>query len=164
MIKKVILGFVAGTVFTGSLFQFNIGLPSFNSSNIKKATKAIKSKKIKLKKGVVKRATVRATAIIAETAVPLPLLTAGIAATTVIVITANEHCETQNTLDNITLILEGRSEKEMSISECSDKIFDDTKEALLESGSDINGWMEDTYGGASDWIYNQWNSTFDSEK
>jgi hypothetical protein len=87
-------------------------------------------------------------------------LTAGIAATTVIVITANEHCETQNTLDNITLILEGGSEKEMSISECSDKIFDDTKEALLESGSDINEWM----GGATDWISNQWNSTFDSEK
>ena len=161
--NKLIVGFVAGTVFTGSLFQFNIGLPSFSNSNIKKATKAIESKKTKLKKGVVKRATVRAAAIIAETAIPLPLVTAGIAATTVIAITADEHCETQNTLENIALVLEGKPEKELSISECTDKILEDTKDAVLESGSDIDAWMKDAYGGASNWLSNQWNSTFSSE-
>ena len=156
--SKLIIGFLFGGFLTGSLFQFDIGLPSFHKTQIKKSSKLIKSYKKKFKKGVLKRATVRAASIAAETAIPIPIITTGIAVATVIAITANEHCETQNTLDNIVLTLEGKEEDEMSISECSSRVYQDARGAVIDSGNGAGQWLEDQYNNTSDWASSQWSS------
>jgi len=49
---KLIIGFIVGLVFTGSLFQFDINLPSYNSTEVKKLkneTKKLKNETKKLK-------------------------------------------------------------------------------------------------------------------
>lgn len=160
--SKLIIGFLSGMFLTGSLFQFDIGLPNFHKTQIKKSSKLIKNYKKKFKKGVLKRATIRAASIAAETAIPIPIITTGIAVTTVIAITANEHCENQNTLDNIALTLEGGEvdkEKEASISECSSRVYQDAKSAVIDSGSGASQWFGEQYNNASDWwASDQWSS------
>ena len=51
--KKLIIGFIVGLAFTGSLFQFDINLPSYNSTEVKKLKK--ETKKLKEVKQIVKK-------------------------------------------------------------------------------------------------------------
>jgi hypothetical protein len=160
-IIKTIL--VTITVFTLAIFVFFnsiIGLldltPSVNTSKAK--SKIVKAKR-SLKKGIIKRASGRAVSVFTQAAVPIPLVGAGVAATTVIAISADEYCETQNTLDNIFLILEGNEEKDMDVSECSKLIASDVVKASKDSGNDFIKWTESSYKESSEWISEKYGDT-----
>jgi UPF0716 family protein affecting phage T7 exclusion len=160
IIKTIFITISAVTLIVYMFFNSIIGLldlaPNINTSKAK--SKIVKTKK-NLKKGIVKRASGRAVNIFSQAAVPFPLVGAGIAATTVIVITADEYCETQNTLDNIFLILENKEEKDMDISECSKLIVDETVKASKESGNDFKKWTESSFEESSEWLSEKYGET-----
>jgi hypothetical protein len=157
-----------------------------NKNTITKAKAKVLKAKSKLKKGIVKRASGRAASVFTQAAVPIPLVGGGIAAITVIGISADEYCETQNTLNNIFLILENKDEKDMNISQCKDLIINDAVQVSSDQGNDFkkwanssyedsSQWLSEKYGNTSTWVsdgYNmsegwiadQWSSTFDSDK
>ena len=63
--KKLIIGFIVGLAFTGSLFQFDINLPSYNSKAVKKlkeVKQTVKKRKAKLTGNSVKRMSKKAAA------------------------------------------------------------------------------------------------------
>jgi len=57
--KKLIIGFIVGLAFTGSLFQFDINLPSYNSTEVKKLKN--ETKKLKEVKQTVKKRRAKLT-------------------------------------------------------------------------------------------------------
>jgi len=147
------------TIIIYMFFNSIIGLldlaPNINTSKAK--SKIVKAKK-KLKRSVVKRAGTRAATVASQALIPLGV-GAGIAATTVIVITADEYCETQNTLDNIFLILENKEEKDINISECSKLIYDETIKASQESGDNFKEWTKSSYEDSSEWLSEKYGDT-----
>lgn len=63
--NKIILGFVAGVFLTGSLFQFNINLPSYNSNELKKLKEVkqiVNKRRAKLSSKSAKKVSKRAAA------------------------------------------------------------------------------------------------------
>ena len=113
----------------------------------------------RLLKGIVKRASGRAASVFAQAAVPIPLVGAGIAATTVIAISADEYCETQNTLNNIFLILDNKKEKDVDIEQCSKLIYNDSLKASKESGSDFKKWAGSSYDDSKKWLTEKYGNT-----
>jgi hypothetical protein len=168
IIIKAILATVSMMIFIVYIF-FNsiIGLldltPSVNASKAKSkvdnAKRKVLSAKKKLQKGIIKRASGRAASVFAQAAVPIPLVGAGVAATTVIAISADEYCETQNTLNNIFLILEDKKEKDINISECTELIYRDTIKASKNSGSDFKKWANSSYDESSQWLTEKYGDT-----
>ena len=62
---KLIIGFIVGLAFTGSLFQFDINLPSYNSKAVKKlkeVKQTVNKRKAKLTGNSVKRMSKKAAA------------------------------------------------------------------------------------------------------
>ena len=57
--KKLIIGFIVGLAFTGSLFQFDINLPSYNSTEVKKLKN--ETKKLQEVKQTVKKRRAKLT-------------------------------------------------------------------------------------------------------
>ena len=88
--RKYLLGFFAGIFLTGSLFQFDINLPSYDSKTAKK----LQAKQTQLKKSIAdkkKKIASKHTKKIAKktalTVIPI------VGATAIITMGANEYCE-----------------------------------------------------------------------
>jgi len=137
------------------------------TQSFSKAKTKIKNTRKSLKNNIIKKTTVRATSVFAETAVPIPLVSASIAATTVIGITAQDYCETRNTLDNILLIIENKPEKELTIKGCANQIKKDSIEQAKKSSHDFKKWtessiqdsvewMKEKHGDTQVWIFDKW--------
>jgi len=156
--KKIIIGFFIGIFFAGSLFQFDIGFPNLSKKKIQKVSNQVANQKTKLKKGIAKRAVSRAGTAAARTAIPIPVVTTGIAATMAVVITAHEYCEAMQTLENISRTLEDKELENWSIESCSEEVYEQVKTTAKDSGDSASQWIDDSYDKSIDWISNKWDS------
>jgi len=162
--KKIIIAFFIGTLFAGSLFQFDIGLPNYSKNKVKKVSSQVTNQKTKLKKGIAKRAASRAATTAAKTAITIPFVTTGVAATTAVVITAHEYCETMQILENISYTLEGKEHEEWSLESCSKDVYEEMKTFAKESKVSFGDKVSDTWDNTVTSIADTWNSMTGDEK
>ena len=117
----------------------NAKLKKSNKKAINEALAVVAATKTRLQNNVIKKASKRAGTIFTQSLIPVGI-GAATAATTVIAFTANEYCENQNNLDNISLALQGRSEKEMGLKKCADVVTSDVSTVAKKYGVDFVRW------------------------
>jgi hypothetical protein len=129
---KLIVGFIAGTVLTGSLFQFNIGIPTYDSKKVKEFSKKVKDKRAKITSKSIKKIAKRTAAA------AIPLAGAGI----VLGLGVQEYCD--NLEDNILLSNIANDDNEpYSLTECSDNALKEVKAAWSNTNWSFNSSEND---------------------
>ena len=153
--RRYLLGFFAGIFLTGSLFQFDINLPSYDS----KAVKKLQAKQTQLKKSIAdkkKRITSKHTKKIAKKAAltVIPFVGAG----AVITIGANEYCEDLEETIELSNIVNDENES-FTKKECLDeaktnmsKTYDEVKVFTNEKVDKIKDTSVRSYDGLMNYI------------
>jgi len=136
--RKYLLGFIAGIFLTGSLFQFDINLPSYDS----KVAKKLQAKQTQLKKSIAdkkKKIANKHTKKIAKktalTVIPI------VGATAVITMGANEYCEDLEETIELSNLVNDENES-FSKKEC----LNEAKTNMGETYEDTKEFLDEKYG------------------
>jgi len=119
-----------------------LGLTS-TAATVANASSFVKLAKNKLRTRVVKGAAKRSAAVAAQSYIPA--VGGLLVGTAVVVFSADDYCETSNTMDNLIRNIEGKKEQEIDLTECKDLILKDVMGLAESTQVDFGEWANKTY-------------------